>query len=134
MKTIKLYRFVARNCYQKKMHGILRGLNYEKAKIPDGEYEMVLGFLNENLKVPNSEHFRKSVNSFKEKRTLNIPVEFWFTETGYAKFGNTMENLINLYFQYAPNYIKEWDILELEILPTDERILYSDVYQLALSC
>lgn len=133
-EEMKIYRFVAKNCYQKKWHGILRGLNFEKAHIPDGEYEEVLGYLNENLNVPNSMYFRKPKKDYKGniKQYVNIPVEFWFTEAGYQKFADSMEKLLCLYYKYSPNYIKEWDILETEISINDKRILYDDQYQLAL--
>ena len=42
---MKIYRFVARAGKQKKMHGIFKGLDFEKANIPDGEFEELMSFI-----------------------------------------------------------------------------------------
>lgn len=49
---MKIYRFVARAGKQKKMHGIFKGLDFEKANIPDGEFEELMSFINNELPVP----------------------------------------------------------------------------------
>ena len=98
---MKIYRFVARAGKQKKMHGIFKGLDFEKANIPDGEFEELMSFINSELPVP-----------------VNIPRHciFYFTETGYKTFADNIEKLLITYFEYAPNYIKEWDIFMEEIM------------------
>ena len=117
---MKIYRFVARNSRQRKMHGIFRGLDFEAAHIPDGEYEEVMAPINSALHCPTH-------NEIHQKN-----IEFWFTETGYQKFRVQIHKLLELYQKYAPNYIKEWDVLEQEIELMDPNIKYKDVYQIAL--
>ena len=113
--SVKVYRFVARNCYQKKMHGVFRGLNFEKAKIPDGEYEEIMGVINSELPVPN---------------IIMKNTESWFTNKGYSKFENYILKLLELYEKYSPRYIREWNIVETEIQP--EQIQYQDEYQVVI--
>lgn len=116
---MKIYRFVARAGKQKKMRGIFKGLDFGKANIPDGEFEELMSFINSELPVP-----------------VNIPRHciFYFTETGYKIFADNIEKLLITYFEYAPNYIKEWDIFMEEIMENSEKIVYQDKYQIAVKC
>ena len=81
----------------------------------DGEYEEVMAPINSALHCPTH-------NEIHQKN-----IEFWFTETGYRKFQAQIHKLLELYQKYAPNYIKEWDVLEQEIKLTDPNIKYKDV-------
>lgn len=120
---MKIYRYVARAGRQKTMHGIFRGLDFEKAHIPEGEYEELMSFINQELPVPNR---------LQNSKIITKQAKFWFTEKGYHLFSKYIAELLAAYDKYSPNYIKEWDILQEEIPDDDAKIVYQDYYQIVL--